>query len=577
MLQHVMSLTLLAAVASASPATSQIRMNTSISGKPSAPAARLMVANPSLTSSIDTAAAIAVGDAMRERISRSLGTAYAVLSKRDMNSALAGYGFAENELLTASSAVRLAGYMDARLVVTSMMTKSADGRLTITARVANAGGTADVGHVAIVAQSAGQPLPDLGNKVADALVPAIKGWADAKTCLDLSTTKPDKANEAANKAFRVQPGHGLAGFCLAEMAKLKDSVGVATMKQWQEVIKADPLSLTAMSELAVIYQVQKDSSKVVETFQQMLRVAPSNQALRDQSYKLFASYGRPDAAMQVVEEGIKMDPANTDWYDLKSNVCLGREDYTCAIGALEELYAIDSTKADTLFYAKILGSTKTKPDTAKYLLWAKRGATKYDSRPDILEELAIAYSWTNENDLAVATAQKMIMLDDTRTDALMRIVKALIDDKHFAQAAAFAPTVKGFSDPEAKNTYGSVLFTGAQALAGVQPVDFPSLVLLSEAILSVGPSNANLITFSNYYMVLGLQSSLSEQSQALRSPAVTCEASRKYDALLTKLEPALRVIVASSNEQVAKYGSGLLSAVLGEKPVVAAQIVKLCK
>lgn len=577
MLQHVMSITLIATVASASPAPSQIRANSSISGRPSAPPPRMMVANPALATSIDSAASVAVGDGMREKISKAVAGTFTVLTKRDMNMALATYGFAENEVLNATSAMRLANQMDARVVVTSTLSKGADGRFTITVRVAGSSASLDVGHVVTVAQLPGQPLGDFGGKAGEAITPAIKGWNDAKACLDQSATKLDKATEAAQKAFKVQPGHGLASYCLAELASKRDSAGPATMQAWQDVTKADQFSLTAWNRIAFIHSTKGDSAKVVETFQQMLRVAPTNQELRDRSYKVFQGYGRPDAAMQVVEEGIKMDPANTDWYDLKSNVCIGKGDFTCAIASLEEVFGIDSTRADTSFYAKILYAAQQKPDTAKYLLWAKRGAAKYDSRADILEELAIAYGWAGQTDSSVATARRMIMLDDTKTTAFGRIVKSLVDGKKYTEAASLAPTVKGLSDADAKEDYAGLLFAGVQELVKVQPVDYPKLVTLSEAILSVGPKNPNLVTYGNYFMVLGLQSSLSEQSQALRTPAANCESTRKYELLLNKLEPALKIVSAASNADVAKYGNGLLASVPGERTAVATQLAKLCK
>jgi tetratricopeptide (TPR) repeat protein len=486
MLQHVMSITLVAALASASPAPSQIRANSAIYTGQAKPVSGLMVANPVLTASGDSSVSVTVADGMRDRLTRTVGSTYNVVTKRNMNLALATFGFAENELLNAASAIRLAGQIGGtKLIVTSTLSKSADGRYSITARLANVGGSLDAGHVVTVAQTAGQPLSDFGSAVGDAILPAVKGWAEGLNCVNTSSTKPDKAAEAAAKAYKVLPGHGLAAFCLAEMAKKRDSIGPATLQAWQEVVKGDALSLTAWSQIGLIYQITKDSAKVVETYQQMLRIAPTNQILRDESYKIFTGYGRPDAAMAVVEEGIKLDPANTDWYDLKSNVCIGQGDLGCAIASLEEIYVIDSTRADTNFYAKILYAAQQKPDTAKYLLWAKRGATKFDSRPDVLEELAIAYGWAGQTDSSVATARRMIMLDDTKTTAFARIVKSLVDGKKYTEAASLAPTVKGLSNAEAKEDFAGLLFAGVQELVKVQPVDYPTLVTLSEALLSV--------------------------------------------------------------------------------------------
>ena len=580
MLQHVMSITLIATVASASPAPSQIRANSSISGKAAAPPPRLMVANPALATTTDSAASVVIGDGMRDKITKGVTGTFTVLSKRDMNTALATYGFAENEILNSASAMRLAGYMDARVVVTSTLSKGADGRFSIVVRVSGSSASLDIGHVVTVAQAAGQPLPDFGGKAGEAIIPAIKAWNDAKACLDQSTTKLDKANEAAQKAFKVQPGHGLASYCLAELASKRDSVGSATMQAWQDVTKADQYSLTAWQHIAFIYSTKAtpgDSAKVVETYQQMLRVAPTNQVLRDQSYKVFQGYGRPDAAMQVVEDGIKMDPANTDWYDLKSNVCIGKDDLGCAVSALEELFSIDSTKADTNFYAKILYAAKMKPDTAKYLMWAKRGAAKYDSRADILEELAIAYGWAGQSDSSVATARKMIMVDDTKTTAFGRIVKSLIEGKKYREAASLAPTVKGLSDVEAKNDYAALMVGGADQVRGATPPDNQLLALMSDAILSVGATNNQVIVLANLMLSAALAGDVQDMSKTVRTPQTTCEATRAYDALLTKIEPALMSAATSPTPQIADFAKRFLPAVQSEKVEAAKMLTQRCK
>ena len=191
MLQHVMSITLIATVASASPAPSQIRANSSIGGRTAAPPPRPMVAKPALSTSTDSAASVALGDGMRDKTTKAVAGTFTILTKRDMNTALAAYGFADNEVLNAASAMRLANQIDARTVVTSTLSKGADGRFSLIVRVSGSSASLDVGHVATVAQLPGQPLADFCAKAAEAIIPAIMGWNDAKVCLDKSSTKRD--------------------------------------------------------------------------------------------------------------------------------------------------------------------------------------------------------------------------------------------------------------------------------------------------------------------------------------------------------------------------------------------------
>ena len=80
-----------------------------------------------------------------------------------------------------------------------------------------------------------------------------------------------------------------------------------------------------------------------------------NQKLREELFKYFLQSGHPETALEVADEGLKIDPYNADLYDLKSNACLFLSNFKCAVDALETMYATDSTKADTLFFTKICG------------------------------------------------------------------------------------------------------------------------------------------------------------------------------------------------------------------------------
>ena len=68
----------------------------------------------------------------------------------------------------------------------------------------------------------------------------------------------------------------------------------------------------------------------------MLRVAPTNQKLREAAFKYFLQSGHPEAASSR-RRGLKLDPYNADLYDLKSNACLFLSDFKCAVDALEHV------------------------------------------------------------------------------------------------------------------------------------------------------------------------------------------------------------------------------------------------
>ncbi|MEO5799426.1 MAG: hypothetical protein ABIZ70_09655 [Gemmatimonadales bacterium] len=570
MFQQVSSLVFLAVLTTATPAPAMQIRGTINGGRPPAPKTLVMIANPYAASPQDSAVSVAIGTAARDRLDKTVGTDYRIITRKEMNDALMTYGYGTDAVLTPLSAGQLARNLGARYYVTASLAKTAGG-ISITARMI--GSNVDVGQVVSVT---GAPGADVGNKLGDALTVVIKAIADAKSCSDLAATKPDKAIESANKALKSVPNFGLAEWCLAEMALKKDSVGAEAITHLGNAVKGDPLSLVAMDQMAQIYQKKSDSVKVIETYQSMLRAAPTNKPLLETAFKLFLRYGKPESAMAVAEEGIKQDPANPDWYDLKSNVCFAKEDYGCAITVLEQMFAADSTRADTLFYNKIVYAAMMKPDTAKYVLWGVKATKRFPDNAGLLEEAGKAYAMAGQTDSAIALTKRLVAIDPTKTSSVLGVVQQLLNSGKYREALPFAANIKQNGDEEAKNNYAGLVFQSMQKVVAVKPLDTGLLAEMAESVLSVGPTNPDVLLFTNYFYAIGLQPQLSELATTSRAQK-SCELAKKEQELLTKLEPAVTIASGSTNAAIADYAKKLLASVLSEKPAVTQMIGSFCK
>ena len=313
MLHQVMSLTLLASMSAAVPAVPQgIPRGATITGQSrgAAQATRVFVGNPyvAFPTLADSSAAVIVGNALRDRLDGRVGTELAVIQRQEMNTDLMTYGYSANAILTLGSALSLGKQMSARIFVTSVMTKASSGIWSIVIRVS--GLNEDAGQVIRNTMAAGQPMPDFGAKSADMVIPVILAHKEAKSCVDLAATKPDKAVEAAGKAIKAIPNYGLAEYCLATMALKKDEKGAEAALHFENAVKGDPASLTAWSQLAIIHQKQNDSAKTVSDYQSMLREEPTNAALAKEAVNVFRKYHRPDALKDLVKEQKKIDPTS---------------------------------------------------------------------------------------------------------------------------------------------------------------------------------------------------------------------------------------------------------------------------
>ncbi|MFL5404151.1 MAG: hypothetical protein ACJ8BF_15215, partial [Gemmatimonadales bacterium] len=303
-------------------------------------APRFMVANPFAFAPTDSANAVKIGSAARQEMKAIAGRNFTVVEQSQMNDALKQYGYPIDAILSPPLAVTLAKNIQARVLMTGTLARGEGGRATVTARLV--GVNDDAGNVVTLTQQ-GQSLDDFGKRLAQALGPAVKSLPDAKACIDQRTAKPDKAEEAAKKAIKILPNHGLAEYCLAQIAMDKKAPRAEVVKHLQASTKGDPLSLPVWTALATQYQQTNDTANTLVAFEQMLRVAPTNQKLREELFKYFLQSGHSETALKVADEGLKLDPYNADLYDLKSNACLFLSNFKCAVDALETMYATDST------------------------------------------------------------------------------------------------------------------------------------------------------------------------------------------------------------------------------------------
>jgi tetratricopeptide (TPR) repeat protein len=488
-------------------------------------APRFMVANPFAFASADSATAVKVGTAAREEMKGVVGRNFTVVEKAQMNDALTQYGYPVDAILSPPLATTLAKNIQARVIMTGTLARSAGEGTTVTARVI--GVNDDAGNVVTLEQQKGQSLEDFGKKLARALGPAVKSLPDAKSCVELRTSKPDKAEQAAKKAVKVLPNHGLAEYCLAQIAQDKKAPRPEVVKHLQASVKGDPLSLPVWTALATQYQQTNDTANTLIAFEQMLLVAPTNQKLREELFKYFLQSGHSETALKVADEGLKLDPNNADLYDLKSNACLFLGNFKCAVDALETMYATDSTKADTLFFTKIsaAASEGEKPDNVRLLKWSQKGVKKYPNNATLQGYLNKAYSLSGQTDSVIAVTNRIIAKDTSESGVVAALAAAqgLIvapdsaaatrDSSGSAPAspAKFTPRVKEavpflefvikHGDAQRKEQAAALLYTGAAPLLQ-QPQDLAGAEeLLRMAVRTANPTG-KVYPAANY--LLGL-------------------------------------------------------------------------
>jgi tetratricopeptide (TPR) repeat protein len=517
-------------------------------------APRLLVANPSSFVPQDSSVSVAVGEGIRTRMDKVTGGLYLVIPRQQMNDALKQFGYPADAILAPPVQRSFATSMQGRFLLSSTLTKAEGGRYNVTARLA--GMNDDAGNTVSLNQGTGQNPADFGGAVADAFQPAVKSATDAKACIDQRTTAAPKALAAAKKALATMPKNGLAHYCMALLAldlKTK-SDSLEAMKHLQEAVGGDSLSLPAWTLLAAGYEVRGDTAKTVDALKHMLLVAPTNQPLREQAFKLFLKYGHPEAAEQAAQEGLKLDPTNSDLWDLLSNARVYRGDYAGAVDALEQVIANDSAKADSSFFLKITVMASQKPDTSRLLRWASAGVKKYPNNIELQKQLLTAYSLTGQTDSLVRLTTKLMQTDSTQVPAALAAAQSLLAAKppKLKEAMPFLDYVVKYGDQQAKDAAATLITTSALPLLQ-EPQDLALADTLLRRAVAVASPTSKIAPFANYY--LGLTTFLEvTKTDAATEKQKSCEGARQEQAALADAEKFMTAgQSAAKPEDYAKY------------------------
>jgi tetratricopeptide (TPR) repeat protein len=571
---------LLAALA---PAEAQLRANRPPPRVNTNP--RMLVANPYPANSADSAAAVRIGDGMRKRLEDIAGRWFNTITREQMNDALLQYAYPPDAVLPPPVARTLASQLQARFLVSSTLNRTEGGRYALQVRAI--GMNDKVGHATTQVQQPNQSLEEFGKTAADGLRSAMEALEEARKCWDQQLTKPRDAVAAAARALRIQPNHGLAAYCLGEIAKGQKAPPDTLLAHYRRATEGDAQSLEAWSEVLILYQQRQDSTRTVETLQHMLRVAPTNQALREQAFNLLLRYGRPNAAKELAEEGLQIDPTNADLWDLKSNACLFMAEsaeaveernrhFMCAVDALEQVFDVDSARADSAFYNKIGVAASQQPDTVRLLRWARRGVAKYPDNATLLGHLVTAYTHAGPPDSAIVAVQRLMALDSTDLRPVLRVIQILAAEKRLTDAFPLGEYVERLGDASDKQNYAVLLINGALPLLQQQPPDLDGAEAMTRKSLAMSPAGSQLGVNAHY--VLGLTLALRfgvefAQRDAAIMEQKSCDLARQQKALRDEAEQELTA-GQSANPSVA---ASWLQRIQGATARVEQQVRSFCR
>ncbi len=530
----------LLALVSIAPAEAQLRASrppTPVKNNP-----RLLVANPHTFAAADSAAAVRVGNGMREKIEAVSDKWYTVIQRAQMNDALIQYGYPPDAVLPPLVARQLGTQLQARAMVIGTLARGDGGKVMIEARLV--AGNDQTGHIISMTQAAGQSFEDLGGKLAESLKGAFAALPDSKLCEELAAKQlPDKAIEAAGKALKEQPNHGPTELCLAQIAVTKKAAPAEIIGHYKNATVGDRLSLEAWGGLLGQYQQKGDTANIIETYRQLILVAPNNQKVVEEAVRFFIVAGKPDLGETIARDAIGRDPSNPDMQLMLARACLLQqkpEKNKCTIDALEQMFALDSAKADTTNFGMMLYAASLDSVNAPvYLKWAQAGTRKFPVNSTLLGELGKAYAQAGPLDSLVSVTRRIVAADKTDMTPVLRAVRALLKEKRFADAVDLGGAVEQNGQDADKTNLGIVLAQeGGLPILQTQPVDFAMAAMIgkkAQGLLKPGGRPHQLASYVLGFGMLGQIGAKDGDVVANKS----CDAVNVLEAWITDTKAAL--------------------------------------
>ena len=284
--------------------------------------------------------------------------------------------------------------------------------------------------------SLSQPLPDAeGDKLSRVSAAMSKSVQDARKQIEFEKKcnmlgrdgKAADAIAAARAGVAAYPQATLVRLCeLQVRAGFKqppDSIIAAAL----EVLKVDPKSKLALTNAAQSYKDKGDKDKATEILIQLLATDPSNTRLVDEVVNALAASGKPELAKPIISQAIKDNPGDVRLMKLGFLIYLASKDNKNGTMLGEEMVKIDSSLADSVYFAKMAAAYDADSAFAKAAELAALGVAKFPGSVSLLTLLGQEQLKSGQQQQAIATFRKILALNP-KTPGIRGLIARTYDE-----------------------------------------------------------------------------------------------------------------------------------------------------
>jgi Tfp pilus assembly protein PilF len=403
---------------------------------PQQPTERMLILPLMWSTPADSAGAIALSDAIRDRLNALVKSKVTIVTKAKLCEALGQSGFACNGLLDEQQAKQLSHFLQVHAYVHGAYTKSGT-TLSADVQIFDIGSSGISGRFTATNGNPGTPAA-LAESVAQRIATMVRLSEPIRDCNDERRKGQfGRARAAANKALQLDPNSTGAWLCVATIYEAQrlpiDSVIAAS----QRALKGDSCNATAWEKIASGYQQKGDTVRAAEAYISQLCSEPRNAQKRLGVTQLLRQMKKPERAVQVLDEGLKLTPGEVQLLDMKLTICTEISNYRCASDVWVAKFQHDTALGgDTTFLKPAIGAAQQVSDTAALAMFTAAAVKHFPSNASYIKARAGTFELAGRTDSALVYYKKALVLEPNDVATSLQIAKAIVEAAVWDTAAA---------------------------------------------------------------------------------------------------------------------------------------------
>jgi len=301
-----------------------------------------------------------------------------VISSADYKTVVEQSGYPYDEALSSGDLGSLAKLLRTDEYIEGTVEKTATGFIIHASLTL----TRDAGLTQPLPPAEGDRLARVASALSKSLQDARKQIDHEKKCNMLGRdNKPAEAIAAARAGVAAYPQATIARLCelnvRAGFKQAPDSLIAVAL----EVLKHDPKSKVALAYAAQAYKDKGDQDQSTEMLVRLLATDPTNTRLVDDVVNALAASGKSELAKPIIAQAIKDNPGDVRLMKLGFLIYFASGDRANGILLGEEMVKIDTSLADSVYFAKMIGAYQSDSAYAKSAEVARHAVAKLPNVP----------------------------------------------------------------------------------------------------------------------------------------------------------------------------------------------------